>query len=330
LPGRSHVRLLPAAIGIRCRGLSGRLQSALYDFGVEDSFRLAAYRLGVHYGFTLSAERIRSTTLKVAKGVADQLDAREAVRTLPSKGAEAIVAQCDGSMVRMVATGSGGDKRKQRNLDWKEARLCAASAKGSAMIHYEGLIGDVHETGKAWSHAVYRAGWGIDTFVQPMGDGAFWIEEQARTCFPGHAFVLDLYHVCEYLDGASERCAHREKPKRWLQRQKNKLLKGRKDQLIAELAAKSEPATLPDELAHVRTAHRYLAAREHQLDYPQAQKRGLPVGTGMIESAHKQIIQKRLKGPGMAWLSHNADALIKARAHRANDIQNPKSHKIAA
>jgi hypothetical protein len=32
----------------------------------------------------------------------------------------------------------------------------------------------------------------------------------------------------------------------------------------------------------------------------------------------------------MAWLSHNADALIKARAHRANDIQNPKSHKIAA
>lgn len=29
--------------GIECRGLSGKLQAALYDFGVEDSFRLAVY-----------------------------------------------------------------------------------------------------------------------------------------------------------------------------------------------------------------------------------------------------------------------------------------------
>lgn len=99
---------------------------------------------------------------------------------------------------------------------------------------------------------------------------------------------------------------------------------------MAELAAKSEPASVPDGFAPVRTAHRYLCARQHQLDYPQALKRGLPVGTGMIESAHKQIIQKRLKGPGMAWLTQNADAFIKARAQRATDIQNPKSQKIAA
>ena len=321
---------MPEAIGIGCRGLSGKLQSALYDFGVEDSFRLAVYRLNVHYGFTLSAERIRSTTLKVAKGVAENLGAREPVRKLPAEGTEAIAAQCDGSMVRLVVTGTNGDKRKHRKLDWKEARLCAASANGSATIHYEGLIGDVHETGEVWSHAVYRSGWGINTYVQPMGDGAVWIEEQANVCFPGSTFVLDLYHVCEYLDAAAHSCAHREKPKRWLRRQKNKLLKGRKDQLIAELATKSEPDHMPDELAPVRTAHRYLAAREYQLNYPEAQRRGLPVGTGMIESAHKQIIQKRLKGPGMAWLSQNADALIKARAQRATDIQNPKSQKMAA
>lgn len=322
--------MLPEAIGVGCRGLSGKLQAALYDFGVEDSFRLAAHRLDTHYGFTLSPERIRLTTLKKAKDVAADLENREPVRTLPGAGAEAIVAQCDGSMVRLVATGISGDKRKRRSLEWKEVRLCAAAAAGSAMIFYEGLIGDVYETGEAWSHAVYRAGWGANTYIQPMGDGAVWIDEQGKICFPGAFFLLDLYHVCEYLDLASIRCALREKPKRWLKRQKNKLLKGKKDQVIAELAAKSEPLHVPDELAPVRTAHRYLATRAHQLDYPEALKRGLPVGTGMIESAHKQIIQKRLKGPGMAWLSENADALTKARAQRATEIQNPKCQKIAA
>jgi hypothetical protein len=59
-------------------------------------------------------------------------------------------------------------------------------------------------------------------------------------------------------------------------------------------------------------------------------KRNLPVGTGIIESAHKQIIQKRLKGPGRAWLRNNADALIKARAQRATQVQNPKCLKFAA
>ncbi|HLS28048.1 MAG TPA: hypothetical protein VK041_05315 [Opitutales bacterium] len=99
MPGRSHVWLLPEAIGVRCRGLSSKLQAALYDFGIEDSFRLAAYRLNVHYGFGLSPERIRLTTLEAAKKHAETLDSREPVRTLPATGAEAIAAQCDGTMV---------------------------------------------------------------------------------------------------------------------------------------------------------------------------------------------------------------------------------------
>ncbi|HLS28049.1 MAG TPA: hypothetical protein VK041_05320 [Opitutales bacterium] len=79
-----------------------------------------------------------------------------------------------------------------------------------------------------WSQAVYAAGWGVHTYIQPMGDGAVWIEEQASSCFPGSVFLLDLYHVCDYLDAAAPACTRKENPKRWLQRQKNKLLKGKK------------------------------------------------------------------------------------------------------
>ncbi|NRA28539.1 MAG: hypothetical protein HRU10_14995, partial [Opitutales bacterium] len=80
------------------------------------------------------------------------------------------------------------------------------------------------------------------------------------------------------------------------------LLKGKASQVIAELEEKSEGAEVPDEQSPVRLAYRYLNTRNEQLDYLKALENKLPVGTGMIESAHKQIIQQRLKGPGMAWL----------------------------
>lgn len=171
---------------------------------------------------------------------------------------------------------------------------------------------------------------GAGTRIHPMGDGAVWIERQARIHFPDSTFLLDLFHVCEYLGEAAEACAHKERPSRWLRRQKNKLLKGKADQLIEELRTKAEPPSVPDESAPVRNAHRYLSARIDQLNYPAALAQGLPVGTGMIESAHKQIIQKRLKGPGMAWLPSSANALIHARALRATAIQNQESLDRAA
>jgi len=179
------VRLLPQVLGIGCRGVSSRLKEALYDFGLEDSFRLAAYRLQKHYGFSLSAERTRLITLEKSEEVVAKNAAREPVRTLAGEGAEKIVTQCDGSLFRSVETGSSGDARKRRRLDWKEARLCAASAEDSATIYYEGLVGDVHETGKLWGHCTQRAGWAVSTYIQSMGDGAPWIEEQARDQFSG-------------------------------------------------------------------------------------------------------------------------------------------------
>ncbi len=233
-------------------------------------------------------------------------------------------------MVRTVQTASRGDRRKQRQLEWKEARVCAASAAGSASIYYEGLLGSVEKTGIAWSHATARAGWGAHTRIHPMGDGAVWIGQQARLQFPCSVFLLDLFHVCEYLAPAAETCSRREKPSRWCKRQRNKLLKGKATQVIEELRQKSEPAKASDEAAPVRCAYRYLNQRADQLDYPAALARNLSVGTGMIESAHKQIIQKRLKGPGMAWLPANANAIINARAARATLIQNQQSLQKAA
>jgi hypothetical protein len=64
-----------------------------------------------------------------------------------------------------------------------------------------------------------------------------------------------------------------------------------------------EPAATPEDVAPVRRGHRYLSNRIGSLDYPRALKLGLPIGSGMIESGHRHVLQARLKKAGAAWLS---------------------------
>ena len=88
------------------------------------------------------------------------------------------------------------------------------------------------------------------------------------------------------------------------------------------LSMKLETDTVADDKAHVRCAHRYLGNRLNQLDYKSALEKGLPIGSGIIESAHGHIIQGRMKKSGAAWELQNADAMISLRVLRANKEWN--------
>jgi L-rhamnose mutarotase len=44
----------------------------------------------------------------------------------------------------------------------------------------------------------------------------------------------------------------------------------------------------------------------------------LPIGSGEVESAHRYLIQKRLKLPGAWWCADNAQAMLNLRSMRAN------------
>jgi hypothetical protein len=61
---------------------------------------------------------------------------------------------------------------------------------------------------------------------------------------------------------------------------------------------------LPAELAEregVREHLGYLRKREPLMQYPQFHQQGWPIGSGMVESANKLVVQARLKGAGMRF-----------------------------
>ena len=67
---------------------------------------------------------------------------------------------------------------------------------------------------------------------------------------------------------------------------------------------------MADADAPVRACHRYLSNRLDHLDYQGALATGLPIGSGEIESAHRYVVQQRLKRPGAWWTPDNAEAML--------------------
>jgi hypothetical protein len=314
---KRYVRLLPERLGVSPRGRSRRLDRVLTDFGCEHSFVRAAESVQEHYGFALGASAVRTATLKHAQRARAQLQSgyRESFRALPAVGAPEVIAETDGTMICTVVAGKRNGKRPR---EWKEMRLVAAQAQTSATTVYAATFGSVEEVGRRWGHCARDAGWGLNSHIHAVGDGADWIRLQSKEVFRQQGtFLCDFYHVSEYLGAAALTCAGtRASP--WRRTQQTRLRRGAPPLVLAALAEQVEPVGTPDEEAPVRNAHRYLTNRTECLDYPRALALGLPIGSGMIESGHRHVLHARLKKAGAAWLPDTADQIAHLRVLRAN------------
>jgi hypothetical protein len=293
------------------------LERVLTDFGSEHSFARATQSVEEHYGIKLGASAVRVATLKHAQRAQKKLeeDYRESFRVLPAVGASQVIAEADGTLIRTVAPGR---RKGQRPRDWQEMRLVAAQAQDSATTVYGATFGSVEETGRRWGHCVRDVGWGANSQIHALGDGAEWIRLQTREVFQGQGtFLCDFYHVSEYLAKAAP-VLRPDRPESWRRTQQSRLKRGAVQKVIATLEPALEPLGRPDEESPVRNCHRYLSNRLECLDYPRALAQNLPIGSGLIESGHRHVLQARLKKPGIAWLRTHADQIAHLRVLRAN------------
>jgi len=295
------------------------LQRTISDFGLESSFQESVAHIREHYGFSLPLSAVAKVTRQHAASIAHrQTLATNDANALPPEGAAEIIAQADGSFIRIVSTtDTRGDARKTREVNYKEVRLFASVAKGSTQAFYAAAFNPVDTVAKLWAYTAKLAGMTLKSFVHVVGDGATWIDQQSCVAFGRQRqLLIDLYHVLEYLGAAGVACSSNQK--RWLKLQKKRLKQGHSDKVIEELKKHLESSELPDGEAPVRCAWRYLNNRRENLAYDQAIAKDLPLGSGMIESANKHIIQERMKIPGASWSQETAENFVRARTMRAN------------
>ena len=193
--------------------------------------------------------------------------------------------------------------------------MSLAYKAGSLAKHYQATLRSVEVAGNQLLACARRAGAGRKSRIHCVGDGAGWIVRQVEERFGGQAnYLIDFYHVSEYLAKAGE--AISREPQRWRRKQQERLKGDQVGKVLAELGGYIEEEE--DDPAPVRACWRYLSNRLENLDYKGAIEAGLPIGSGEVESGNRSVIQARLKRSGAWWKEENAEAMLALRALRAS------------
>jgi len=150
-----------------------------------------------------------------------------------------------------------------------------------------------------------------------VADGAPWIKEQAEKHFGDQAnFLIDFYHMSQYLSEASKCCCS-ENRKDWLKSTQDSMKQNETEKVLSMLKIHIEECPMENDCP-VKKSLNYLEKRIMHLDYKSTLEQDLPIGSGAIESGNKHVIQLRLKIPGAWWKKENAQSMINLRTLRAN------------
>jgi hypothetical protein len=143
-----------------------------------------------------------------------------------------------------------------------------------------------------------------------LGDGAAWIWESARTCFPQATQILDYFHASEHVVSLAKAVyADAGTAGNWAMRWQSLLYDSQLDVLLAEARAATEtppPESIQKELD-------YLESNRQRMDYRRYREQGWFIGSGVVEAGCKRVIGQRLKQSGMFWTEAGATAVISLR-----------------
>ena len=173
-----------------------------------------------------------------------------------------------------------------------------------------------------------------------MADGAEWIALQSREVFGEAADILaDFFHVSECLAAAADPCRP-QSARTWLPfgcapGTRAPSRSGSNAELPKKWCGPWSPLPSPRRYPRMKPPcappSATSPAGSNAWTTPRAIERELPIGSGLIESAHKHVPQARLKQAGSAWLPESADAIAQLRVIRANEHWEDfwKNHKAA-
>ena len=250
---------------------------------------------------------------------------RQELRLKPNKrGVRQLIGEMDGTNVPIVIIpeiskkNRAIDRRKLRQVGWREARLSLARRPESVTARYRATMGGVDEAGKQLKACFDEAGGGDCSQLHCVGDAAGWIINQVEQRFRDQAsYLIDFFHVSEYLSAAAEEIVG-DKKQWWLNKQQEKMKENRVSEVIRSLKKALKRGEKEASESAVRKCERYLSNHEQYFDYKGALEKGLPIGSGEIEGGHRWVIQKRLKLSGAWWKEGNAEKMLALRVVRAN------------
>jgi hypothetical protein len=143
-----------------------------------------------------------------------------------------------------------------------------------------------------------------------------WIERRAGLDSSKTVHVLDFCHAAHHISLALAELGYSPDVRRKTFVELRKLLhRSRYDEVVSKLTRRAKRQQLPEK-HDVWTEIRYLERHgsEGHLRFATFRRRGLPSGSGAIESTIRRVINQRLKSNAIYWLEKNAEAMFAIRA----------------
>jgi hypothetical protein len=221
-------------------------------------------------------------------------------------------------------------KTPKGKIVWREVKVALLARLGQyekqtgemmTRLHQRRLVavlGDIDALKPRLQLEALRQGMTTALQVVWISDGArsFW--RLYQECFAHCAIgILDFYHAVQHLwqaasiysDGNPART-----PQMWFRRMRHQLRHGFGKRIIKQLnwLAKSRNTSKPTKLI-LSQVRDYLQTHLEHIQYRQFKKQGLPIGSGVVESACKWLIQQRFKGTGMRWSEDGFNHLLHLR-----------------
>jgi hypothetical protein len=274
---------------------------------------------------------VQSVGERMIKSLEEELEAL-AAGELPE--AEAMSAEIAAQTLLMGADGvmvpfRPQTKTAEGKTKWREVKVAVFARLGKVRtragkliprLHHHrvaAVLGDIDDLSeRMWLEALKQ---GVKETPQVV-----WLSDGARGLWrlfderfqPYATGVLDFYHVAQnlwsgvkaWLDGRSKRCRN------WFVDARHRLRHGQDDDVLndikAALALPGLPASAQQSLTKL---FNYLDKHRDHIQYDKLKEMGFPIGSGLVESTCKWLIQQRFKGVGMRWSEDGFNHLLHLR-----------------
>jgi len=305
------------ALGLPKEGnLTEEVESRIADFAVNDAYAEAEARWRFHYRFLpVSENQFR----QVARRLGEQVEGAQltllegAVKPPPLTASERLYVLQDGGMVPMRQ----GWRETKVGVCFREENHLAGTQthRGSVSeARYTAALGNQEEFKAQLAAALEVENAVKAALVVWLADGAPGNWLLARALAPEATQVLDWYHAVEHAMTCAKLLLGEAGLPSWQRRIEALLLGGDPDALRAELEACLPLASTAQHKEALKDLLRYYSANRDRMAYADFKAKGLLIGSGIVESAHRHVIQTRMKKAGQHWSERGARQMARLRA----------------
>jgi hypothetical protein len=244
-------------------------------------------------------------------------------------GAEKMQVSVDGAMVPLVK----GEWAEVKTLVIGEVQP-AVKEKEAWVVHtrelsYFSRLACAEEFQRQALVEMYQRGVENAGQVGAIQDGADWEQGFIDYHCPNAVRILDFAHAGEHLSQVGQFLHGENTPQaqQWLGERLHQLKEEGPTPILTELKGLAQQHP---QAAQITTHLAYLEKRQAQLQYPQFRAQGWPIGSGIVESGNKLVVEARLKGAGMHWARSHVNPMLAIRNIICSDRWKQEWPKIAA